>query len=119
MPNLLQTSAAWLGQQLQSHAGQVVTLRQGAMELSEISATLSQHQHEILDASGFLTKVTLFDWTFVAADLAGLKLRSGALVIDESGNEYEAMPLDKIPAVERGDSSGILLILHTKLVTEA
>lgn len=120
MPNMLQHGATWLGKQLQAHAGRVVTLEQGGTTIEDLNASVVSHEHEVFDQEGFLVKVLSFDWTIVAEDLDGLELRVGAVITETIGavtSKYEAMPLgrDK-PCVERKDSSGILLTLHTKQV---
>lgn len=120
MPNMLQTGAAWLGEQLQAHAGRTVSIKQGVRRaLTGVVATVSNVEYEIADASGFLTVVPGYDWTFVAADLGDLNIRTGDIVTETIAGveqKYEVMPVGKKPCVEPGDSSSILLTVHTKKV---
>ena len=115
MPNLLQIGAAWLGGQLQSHAGRSVQIVQGSDTLSVIG-TLAIQDYEYLSDSGFLTLVSSFDWTFTAGDLGDVQLHKGARVM-EGSDIFEVMPVANRPCVERLDSSGILLTVHTKKVS--
>lgn len=116
MANLLQTGAAWLGDQLKAHAGGAVSIEQGTTTLTGITATLAMHEHEVIDEGGFLMRVLSHDWTFTAADLGSLQLRTGAVVTNAAGEKFEALPMGNRPCVERLDGSGILLTLHTKKV---
>lgn len=120
MPNILQTGATWLGEQLQAHAGRTVSVKQGAKRAVEgLTATVASHDYEVVDANGFLTTVPAYDWTFVAADLGDLNIRTGDVITETLAGvevKYEAMPIGKKPSVENLDSSGILLTVHTKKV---
>lgn len=119
MPNMLQTSASWLGAQLQTHTGRPVVLNQASTELPLV-ATMALQEYDVVDEGGFPTKFRSSDWTIKAADLAGLVIRDGAEITDvESGEVYAALPIDKRPCCERLDSSGILLTVHTKQVGDA
>ncbi len=122
--NLLQSGAAWLGGQLKAHAGRTVKLTSGAVAIDNLQCSAAQFEHEILDDDGFATRVLSYDWTFLAADLVSgglpVKLRPGVIVsetINGVTDQYEAMTLGSRPALERADSSGILLTLHTKKIS--
>lgn len=121
MANMLQRGAAWLGSQLQTHAGLTVSLSQGATTIEGLTASRVHHEHDAIDNEGFITKVATWDWTIVAADLNGLEVRKGATITEVCSGvtrRYQVLPVgrDK-PCVEPKDSSGILLTLHTKQVT--
>jgi len=118
MTNLLQSGAAWLGGQLQTHAGRTVSIRQGVKTVASIVASVAKLEYMVESEEGFPLAVQFYDWTFVAADLvaAGIELREGAIVTETlSGvaREYFAAPVGKRPCVEDLDTSGILLTLHT------
>lgn len=121
MPNLLQTSAAWLGGKLQAHAGRTVRIKQGARRISNaMTATVQNHDYEITDLQGLPSLVKSYDWTFVAGDLGDLNIRTGDVLTEMVGSvevQYEAMPIGKRPCVEDLDSSGVLLTVHTKKVS--
>lgn len=126
MTNMLQDGATWLGGQLRDSAGRTVTVQQGSTILSvdpsgnALAGIMSGHEHEILDDNGFQIKVLSYDWTFLATDLGSLELREGAIIRETlSGTvyEYEAMQFGHMPAVERLDSSGLLVLVHTKQVS--
>lgn len=119
MANMLQNGAAWFGRQLKAHTGRAVRLVQGDVSLDDLNATLAQVDYDVAEDSGFMTRVQSHDWTLVAADLDGLALRSGALIIETINgveSRYEAMPLGKRKCVESFDTSGVLLTLHTRKV---
>lgn len=121
MGNMLEDGAAWLGEQLQAHAGRTVNIRQGKQTVSGIVATLAMKEYKIAGVDGFETEVTSCDWTFVRADLdtAGLVFRTGAVIEETVAGvlkKYEAMELGDRPAAEDLDTSGILITLHTKQV---
>lgn len=115
MPNLMENAAAWLGVRLQSAAGRDVTLVQSGTTLS-ITAWHAMHEYEVMDSDGLLTRVTSYDWTVAAEDVSSITLRPGATITD-GALVYEAMGIGKRPCVEKLDSSGVLLLLHTKRVT--
>ena len=63
------------------------------------------------------------DWTFTAADLviAGspIKPRSGDRIKEKLNGEpieFEVLPIGKLPCSEWLDTSGVLLLVHTKKV---
>lgn len=121
--NLLQSGAAWLGGQLKAHAGRTVTLTAGQLTIENLQCSAAQFEHEILDDDGFATRILSYDWTFTAADLfvgdVPVNLRPGVIVTETLNgvtSKYEAMTLGSRPALERLDSSGILMILHTKKI---
>lgn len=120
MPNLMQRGASWLGERLKSAAGRTVTLTQGDDELEDLTGWISKHEYEVDGPEGILTKVLSYDWQFVVADLGGLELREGLEIKDiETGEFYESMKIDKRPAVENLDTSGLLVTVHCKLVEHA
>jgi hypothetical protein len=116
MPNLLQTGAAWLGEQMRAHAGRVVTVQQGATTINGLTAWHQAHTHTIISEEGLATQVRTWDWRFVAADLPdGFEFRAGAEIKD-GGARYEVVPLGSGPCAEPADSSGVLLTVHTQRV---
>lgn len=117
MPNLMQSGAAWLGERLKDAAGSVVSVKQfDAVVLADVTATRSAVPYEVANDEGFLQEVLIHDWAIVAADLGGVVLRDGMRIADSDGVEYEVLPVGKRPAVEPMDTSGILLMVHTKKV---
>lgn len=115
MPNLMQRGAAFLGEKLKSAAGRSVTLTQGATTLA-ITSWHARHEYEVVDEQGLPEKVASYDWSIVEEDLDGLVLRPGATITDGSA-VYEAMAIGTRQCVERLDSSGVLLTLHTRQIT--
>lgn len=118
MPNLMQNGATWLGERLKDVAGVTVRIElAGAVLVAEITATPSAVMYEVPNDEGFLQEVKVHDWEMTAADLGGATLRDGARIIDGDGVEYEILPVGKRPSVELLDTSGILLLVHSKKVT--
>lgn len=118
MPNLMQRGASWLGARMKTAAGRSVVIRQGGKApVTGITATISLNDYEVVDEHEIKTVVHAHDWTFVVADLGTFQFRSGDEIEDvDTEEKYEAMPIDKRPCAERLDSSGILLVVHTKRV---
>ena len=123
MTNMLQEAAVWLGDRLKESVGRQVTYARGAQESDLITGTVSQHQYEVVENDGSITLVTSYDWTFRASDLviAGspIKPRSGDRIketLNGDAIEFEVLPIGKLPCSEWLDTSGILLLVHTKKV---
>lgn len=119
MSNMLQSGAAWLGEQLKPVGGRTVAIRQGSRVLTGIVATPVEQVYEITDDEGQPTSVVMTDWTIVAADLGGLALREGCELHETLHGEptvWEAMPVGKLEAVHNFDTSGVLLTVHTKQI---
>ena len=123
MSNLLQDAAVWLGDRLKESAGRQVIYARGAQSSDPITGTVVQQQYEVIENDGSVTLVMAYDWTFTAADLAiggsPIKPRSGdriAETLNGDAIEFEVLPIGKLPCSEWLDTSGILLLVHTKKV---
>lgn len=117
----MQSAAAWLGAELKTHAGRVVSVRQGATTHTGLTGWCGMHEHEVEDPGGFYTKAKSYDWEYVASDLPdGFRFRAGDEVIetvDGVVRRYEVLPLSAAePEQEEMDSAGVLLKVHTKRV---
>ena len=116
----MQTAATWLGTKLKTPAGRTVTIRQGTASPKDITASsASDREHDVVDTNGMLTKVITFTWTFVAADLGNLTLRSGAEIVETIGgitSKYEVMSPGKGKDAVEYDDTKQLLYAHTKQV---
>ena len=124
MNNLLQEGAAWLGQQLQTSAGIEGVYVREASQTDPIIGVPAELEYEVIDdETGLPTKVVSYDWTFVAADL----VMGGPPITPRKGDRwkpdiggleetYEVLPIGKRPASERLDTSGVLILVHTKRV---
>jgi hypothetical protein len=92
----------------------------------QITGTPVINEYDVIDDETMLpTKVLSYDWIFSAADLVlpgivGLITpRPGDRwkpTINGQQETYEVMPLSKRPCYERHDTSGVLLLVHTKKV---
>ena len=117
MTNTLQDGATWLSGALKQSAGRVVDVNDGVNAVLGITATMALADYETLDDEGMPLTVRSFDWVFAAADVEGVALRAGTRVIENSGATiYEIAPLSNRPAVEDNDTSGIMLLAHSKRV---
>src|SRR5262245_36281242 len=123
MSNLLQDAAVWLGDRLKESAGRQVTYARGGQESEPITGTVAKHEYEVVENDGSVTLVLAYDWTFTAADLviAGspVKPRSGDRIKETLNGEpieFEVLPIGKLPYSEWLDTSGVLLLVHTKKV---
>jgi hypothetical protein len=80
------------------------------------------HEYEVIDEETALpTKVISYDWRFVATELVvgnePVTPRVGdrwTVSIAGVENVYEVLPIGKRPCFERVDSSGVILLVHTK-----
>jgi len=127
--NVMQSAATWLGQKLQGPAGgrvagRSITYCRGPLASAEIIAWVAQRDYELSGDESFLTSVAFFDWSLFAAEL----IITGETLYPRAGDRiketlngyditYELMPIDRRDCVERLDTSGILLLLHTKEVS--
>lgn len=122
MPNLLQRSATWLAEKLQSAAGRSITYRRGS-QVATLTATPQKQDYEVTDDDGIPRREVYYDWTFAAADLdfvdgETIEPRPGDRIIETlNGVEftYEVMPIGKRPAAEWTDTAGVMRTVHTKL----
>jgi hypothetical protein len=116
MTNVLQLGAQWLGDSLKQAAGRVVSVTDGANTVHGVTATLALAEYETLDDEAFPITVRSFDWVFEAADVEAVALRAGTRITDDTGAIYEVAPMSTRPAVEDNDTSGIMLLVHSKRV---
>lgn len=119
MPNLMQRGADWLGKRLKTSAGRTVTIRRrGTIVGTGITAWVAFQDYQIADESNIVTSTPVYDWTFAAADLA-IDLRDGDRIaedLDGVATQYEVMPIASMQSVTPLDSSGRLILVHTKKV---
>ncbi len=103
-------------------AGEPVNLlRAGAQMLGPVSAVPDLVNYEVIDEQGMLTSVASYDWLFTATDLAGLPSppRTGDRIAATVGDaQYEVMPIGQKPCAEPAEPDGILLVVHTKRVSQ-
>lgn len=124
MPNLMQRGATWLGSKLQTAGGRAVVYRRGASLTCALTATPQMHKRIVM-VDGLPVETVVYSWTVTASELrfSGERFepRAGDLVIEtlnDSAKEWELLDLDdKTPCWEWADSSGILLLIHTKDVS--
>lgn len=117
MPTLIENASSWLGDRLQAVGGHLVTVRRlGSGDQPGITAVLIFREYEIFDEDDIMTKVTVADWTFVAADLqSGFSFRAGDLILDDKGQTFEVLAFGNRPCLEPLDSSQLLWTVHSKL----
>jgi hypothetical protein len=120
MPNLMQRGADWLGQRLKTAAGRTVTiLRRGTIIGTGITAWVAFQDYQLVDESNVVTSTPVWDWTFAEEDLT-TALRDGdriAEVLDGVTVQYEVLPIGSMQSVTPLDSSGVLILVHTKKVS--
>lgn len=108
---MLSDGAAWLGERLKESAGIELVYA----ETYSLTATPSQHEYQIFDQSaGLVTSVLHYDWTITASDLS-VTPRKGDRITCALGT-FEVLPIGNRPCFERLDSSGVLLLIHSKKV---
>ena len=113
-----------MAQSLQRLAGVQGVYVRGEAESEPITGVPVQHEYEVIDdETGLPTKVISYDWTFITSEL----LIADELVTPRKGDRwrpeiegvdeiYEVLPIGKRPCFERADSSGVLLLVHTKKI---
>lgn len=123
MTNLMQDGATWLGNRLKWHAGRTVTYRRSQGTVSLVGC-VTMNEYEVPNLDGLSTEVQSYDWTITAADLVIHGVQVTPQVGDQitetlNGTEriWEVLPVsqDK-PCYEWLDTSGLLLLIHTKQV---
>lgn len=124
MPTLMQRAADWLGSKLQDAAGHAGTYRQGNRVSNSITATVAMHEYEVTGPEGVGTLVLSYDWTFVADELVigddAITPRPRDIwkaTVNGTLETYEVLALGNRPCFERLDTSGILLLVHTKKIS--
>ena len=123
MSNLLQDAASWLGDRLKESVGRQVTYVRGAAQSEPITGTPAQQQYDVFDEGGIGTTVLAYDWTFTrdCLEIAGTPInpRAGDRItetLEGVAVAFEVVPLGKRPCYEWLDTSGILILVHTKKV---
>ena len=122
MPNLLQTGAAWLADQMKTHASVDVLYERGAEQVA-VKATIGKTEFELDDGSGVVVRIQSRDYLIQAADLvlggtpswpvAGDRIREtqGATTF-----VYEVNAPGNEPHYRFSDPFRKLLRIHTKHV---
>lgn len=123
MTTLMQRGATWLGARLKTAAGRSFVLTRGAASTAAFTAAVASCEYEEMGDDGLQTSVRYDDLTIVAADVvvsgSQVEPRDGDVLAETLNGvviQYEVLPLQKRPAVEWLDSSGILLLVHTKRI---
>ncbi len=131
MPNLLQRGATWLGGKLQTAAGRTINYeRRGQTFTATGVPNKVDYEVDVDPQTGLAIAVTFYDWTFTLDDLGFDGDSDDALFEALPGDQisetlngvasvYEAAPVAKRKVMEWLDSAGILVIVHTKLVSRA
>jgi len=117
-------AATGMAHSLQRLAGVEGVYARGDDESEPIVGVPIQHEYEVIDdETGLPTRVISYDWTFITAEL----LIADELITPRKGDRwkptiegteeiFEVLPIGKRPCFERADSSGVLLVVHTKKV---
>lgn len=124
MPTLMQRGATWLGGKLKTAAGRSVVYSRGVHNSAAITGWVAKHEYEEIGDDGLTTSVVVDDWTFKATDVvvngAVIEPRDGDVITETLNgitNEYTVLPLKDKKCFEWLDSSGLLLLIHTKRTT--
>lgn len=124
MSNLLQAGATWLAGQLQAHAGKSVCLQRLGQAPTQLTGTVILRQYDVVDEeSGLVFTLLSYDWVFSASDYQVGGVQVSPLPYDRleetlagSSRAFEVMGLGKKPCWEWFDSSGVMLLVHSKKV---
>ncbi len=122
MTNLLDQGAAWLADQLKTHASTEVVYQRGANQVA-VQATIGKTEFEVDDGAGIIQRVQSRDYLIQAADLqlAGLVTlpRAGDRIRESVGEKtfvYEVLAPGNEPPYRYSDPFRKLLRIHTKHV---
>ncbi|MEQ8785127.1 MAG: hypothetical protein RIC55_02475 [Pirellulaceae bacterium] len=122
MDNLLAAGAAWLANQLQTHAASEVRYVRGADEVL-LCATIGKTEFEVDDGAGTIERFQSRDFLLRASDLvlAGSQTlpQAGDLIHETQGAQtfvYEVMSPGEAPPWRYSDPFRNLLRVHTKHV---
>jgi hypothetical protein len=122
MTNLLDQGAAWLADQLKTHASTEVVYQRGANQVA-VQATIGKTEFEIDDGTGIIQRVQSRDYLIQAADLqlAGLVTlpRAGDRIRERVAEQtfvYEVLAPGNEPPYRYSDPFRKLLRIHTKHV---
>lgn len=123
MATLQQRGATMLSRTHKAAGGFVGTYYRNQTATPGITATVAEKEYEVIDASGALTLMQSHDWVFTAADLTSdgeaitpRPRDRWKVTINGTEETYEVLPMGNKPCYERLDTSGILLLVHTKKV---
>ena len=125
MSTAIARAALGMAGSLKRLAGIEGVYARGDDESDPITGVPVQHEYEIIDdETGLPSKVTYYDWRFVTAELVidgnPVTPRKGDRwkpTIEGTEETYEVLPIGKRPCFERADTSGVLLLVHTKKVS--
>ena len=122
MVNMLEHGAAWLADQLKTHASTEVVYQRGADQVT-VNATIGKTEFEIDDGSGLIQRVQSRDYLIQAVDLqlggspalpvAGDRIRE---TVGDKTHVYEVMAPGKEPHYRYSDPFRKVLRIHSKLV---
>lgn len=117
----MQDAVDWFADQLQDVAGREIVYIRGSTETAPFVASVASTSYEVADDMGVLTSFAAFDWTIRAANIVlNNVLREPRLgdYIRETLNgvevRYEVLPIGSMPCFSWLDTSGALLLVHTK-----
>jgi hypothetical protein len=118
---MLQDGAAWLADALKAPAGRTVTILRresgGTTESGPLVGTVTKQEYQVVE-QGMPTIVTAYDWTFTTSELPWT-LRGGDVIKEtlfSVEQQYQVLPLDKLPATERLDTAGVMTLVHSKKI---
>jgi hypothetical protein len=122
MPNLLEQGAAWLADQLRTHASTEVVYQRGAQRVT-VAATIGKTEFEVDDGTGILQRFQSRDYLIQTADLklGGLLTLpvAGDRIREPQGSQvfvYEVLAPGNEPHYRFSDPFRKLLRIHTKHV---
>ena len=122
MSTAIARAAVGMAHALERLAGIEGVYARGSQESEPIRGVPVQHEYEVIDdETGLPMRVISYDWRFIAAELLianePVTPRKGDLWKPTIGGVqeiYEVLPIGKRPCFERADTSGVLLLIHTK-----
>lgn len=118
MGAFIDDAAAWLANQMVSHAGNEVVYKSGPLSVT-LTAVATMQEYEILSEEGFPQKVVSRDYLIRRADI----VLGGSVAEPAPGDQitetlgvFEVLPMGDRPCCEVHDRHGVMWVVHTKQI---
>jgi hypothetical protein len=123
LTTLLERGVAMLGTKMPLVAGRTIVFKRGSHSSSAITAWVASVEYDITDKNGVTVSMMRDNWTMLATDVviggAQITPRDGDRITETLNGvaiEYEVVPVGTRKSCEFLDTSGNLLLVHTKKV---
>lgn len=123
MTTLLQRGVTAFSSRIKTAAGRSVTITRQSNSTATITGACASNAYSEVGEDGLQTSVTYDDWTFTAADIVisstTVEPRDGDVITETINGDtvkWEVLPLQNKPCTEWLDTTGTLLLVHTRRI---